>query len=96
MVDDVSGELARGGFRLDAGDELAARRTHHLNSYVREALVERLDDFLLHLGEIRGVVDQLAFVPGGGDQLGRAKILCRGGRRQRVVLRTPSRWPQEL
>ena len=62
-------QLAGRGFGLDAGDELAARRAHHLDLHEREALVEGLDDFLLGLGEVGRVVDDLAFLLGGFDQL---------------------------
>ena len=78
MVDDVGRELAGRGLGLDAGDELAAGRAHHLDPDEGKALVEGLDDLLLHLGEIGGVVDELAFLLGGLDQLGRAEILRLG------------------
>ena len=77
MIDHVGDQLAGGCLGLDAGDELAARRAHHLDLDLRKALVERLDDLLFHLGEVRGVVNQLAFGLGRGDQLGRAEFLLR-------------------
>ena len=77
MIDHVGDQLAGRGFGLDAGDQLAARRAHHLDLDLREALVEFLDDLLLDLGEIRGVVDQLAFLLGRRDQLGRTEFLLR-------------------
>ena len=75
MIDHVGRELAGGGFRLDARDELPTRGTHHLHLDLGEALVECLDDLLLHLGEICGVVDEPAFLLGGGDQFRRPEIL---------------------
>ena len=80
MIDHVGDQLAGGGLGLDAGDELAARRAHHLDLDLGKALVEGLDDLLLDLGEIRGVVDQLAFLLGRGDQFGRAEFLRLRGR----------------
>ena len=77
MVDDVGRQLAGGGFGLDAGDELAAGRAHHLDLHERKALVEGLGDLLLDLGEIGRVVDDLAFLLGRLDQLGRAEVLLR-------------------
>src|SRR5262245_47252852 len=79
MIDHVGRELAGGGFRLHAGDELAARRAHHLHLGFGQALVEGLARRLLDLREVGGVMDAPALLPGGGDQLGRAEILC--GRR---------------
>ena len=75
MIDHVGDQLAGRGLGLDAGDELAARRPHHLDLDLREALVKRLDDLLFDLGEIRGVVDQLAFRFRCRDQFGRAELL---------------------
>src|SRR5262249_41697552 len=75
MIDHVGRELAGGGFRLHAGDELAARSAHHLHLDFGEALVEGLDPLLLALREVRGVVDEPAFLLGGGDELGRTEIL---------------------
>ena len=75
MIDDVGDQLAGGGLGLDARDELAARRAHHLDLDLGKALVEGLDDLLFDLGEIRGVVDQLAFLLRRRDQFGRAELL---------------------
>ena len=80
MIDHVGDQLAGRGLGLDAGDELAARRAYHLDPDLREALVERLDHLLFDLGEIRGVVDQLAFRFRRRDQFGRAEFLLRHGR----------------
>ena len=82
MIDDIRGELARCGLGLDARDELPAGRPHHLHLHEREALVEGLDDLLLHLREVGGVVDDAAFLLGGLDQLGRPErvFLLRRGR----------------
>ena len=77
MIDDVGEQLVGRGLGLDAGDQLAARRAHHLDLHEREALVEGLDDLLFRLGEIGRVVDDLAFLPGGLDQLVAAEILRR-------------------
>src|SRR6266851_5338092 len=75
MIDHVGDQLAGRGLGLDAGDELAARRAHHLNLDLGKALVERLDDLLFDLGEVRGVIDQLAFRFRRRDQFGRAEFL---------------------
>jgi hypothetical protein len=56
MIDDVGEQLAGRGLGLDAGDQLTARRAHHLDLHEREALVEGLDELLLWLGEIGSVV----------------------------------------
>jgi hypothetical protein len=78
VVDDVGRKLAGGRLGLHARDELAARRTHHLDPHEGEALVEGLDDLLLNLGEVCGVEDELAFLSRRLDQLGRAEgILLR-------------------
>ena len=77
MIDHVGDQLAGRGLGLDSGDELAARRPHHLDLDLRKALVERLDDLLFDFGEIRGVVDQLAFRLRRRDQFGRAELLLR-------------------
>ena len=70
MIDDVGDQLAGRGLGFHAGDELAARRAHHLDLDLRKTLVERLDDLLLDLGEICGVVDQFAFRLRRRDQFG--------------------------
>ncbi|MEH2522391.1 hypothetical protein V1288_000300 [Bradyrhizobium sp. AZCC 2176] len=57
MIDHVGDQFSGRGFRLHTGDELAARRAHHLDLDLGETLVEGLDDLLLDLGEIRGVED---------------------------------------
>src|SRR6187200_528652 len=60
-----------------------AGRAHHLDPHEREALVEGFDDLLLHLGEVRGVVDDLAFLLRGLDEFRRAEgVLAGGPRRQ--------------
>ena len=69
MVDHVGAELAGGRLGLDAGDELAARRAHHRDLDLGEALVELLDDLLLDLGEVGRVVGERAFLLGRLDQL---------------------------
>ena len=69
MIDHIGDQLAGGSLGLDACDELAAGRAHHLDLDLGEAFVEGLDDLLLDLGEIGRVVDQLAFRLGCGDQL---------------------------
>ena len=81
MIDDVGDQLAGGGLGLDAGDELAAWRAHHLDLDLGKALVERLDDLLFDLGEVRRVIDQLAFRLGRRDQFGRAEFRLRHRRR---------------
>ena len=79
MIDHVGDQLAGGGLGPDTGDELAARRAHHLDLDLRKTLVEFLDDHLFDLGEIRRVEHQLAFLLGRRDQFGRAEFLgpCR-------------------
>src|ERR1700756_753863 len=75
MIDDISNQLAGRGFRLHPRDELAAGRADHLDLDLGKALVEFPDDFLLDLGVVRGVENQLALALGGPDQLRRAEIL---------------------
>ena len=75
MIDHVGDQLAGRRLGLDTGDELAARRAHHLDLDLREALVEFLDDLLFDLGEIRGVIDELAFGFRRRDQFGRTEFL---------------------
>ncbi len=80
MVDHVREELARRRLGLDPRDELAARRPHHLDPHVGEALVEGVDDLLLHLGEVGGVEDKLAFFLRRLDQFRRSEgIVLREG-----------------
>ena len=78
MIDDVGAELVGRRFRLDAGDQLAARGTHHRNLDLGEALVELLDHFLLRLGEIGRVQGESAFLFGGGNQLLGAELVLLG------------------
>ena len=80
MVDDVGAQLAGRGFRLHARDELPAGRAQQLHLDEREALVERLDHELLHLGDVRRVEDQRALFLGRLDQLGRTELGLDGGR----------------
>ena len=89
VVDHVGRELAGGGLGLDAGDELAAGRAHHLDLDLREALVEGLDHLLLDLGEVGRVEDERPFFLGRLDQLGRSEVLRRG-RRARAPPSRPS------
>ncbi len=70
MIDDVGDQLAGRGLGPDAGDELAARRAHHLDLDLRKTLVELFYHFLLDLGEIRGVIDELTFGLRRRDQFG--------------------------
>src|SRR6266478_9389148 len=81
MIDHVGDQLAGRSLGLHAGDELATRRTHHLNLDFRKTLVECLDHLLFDLGEIRRVVDQLAFPLGRCNQFGRTELLLRQRRR---------------
>ena len=90
MIDNVGDQLAGGGLGLDAGDQLAAGRAHHLDLDLGKALVELLDDVLLDLGEVRRVEHELAFVLGRSDQLGRTEII--GGSCRRA-LRAPNARP---
>src|ERR1700741_1168912 len=80
MIDDIRNQLAGRGFRLHPRDELAAGRADHLDLDLGKALVEFPDDFLLDLGEVRGVETHLPLALGGRDQLRRAEILsaCTG------------------
>src|SRR5665213_953716 len=79
MIDHVGGELAGRCLRLHTGDELAARRTHHLDLNLREALVEGVDDLLFNLGEVRSIVDELALLLRSRNQFWRTKFLLRQG-----------------
>jgi hypothetical protein len=56
---------------------LAARRAHHLDLDLRESLVESVNDALLYFGEVRCVVNELAFLLGRCDQFGRAEFNLR-------------------
>ncbi|HEX3116994.1 MAG TPA: hypothetical protein VHQ48_16110 [Bradyrhizobium sp.] len=82
MIDHVGDQLAGGGLGPDAGDKLAAGCAHHLDPDLGKALVELLDDLLFDFGEIRGVVDQLAFRFRRRDQFGRSEFLLRRCRRR--------------
>ena len=70
MIDHVGDQFSRSGFGLDPGDELAARRAHHLDLDLGKAFVESLDHLLFDFGKIRGVVNQLALGLCRGDQFG--------------------------
>ena len=77
MIDHIGEQLAGRGFGLHARDQLAARRAQELDLDERKALVERIDDRLLALGDVGRVEDELAFLPGGLDQFRRAELRVR-------------------
>ena len=91
----VGGELAGRRFGLHALDQLPARRADHLDADEGKLLAELVDDLLLHLGEGRGVEEELAFLARRLDQtvgrlVGRRRAraaddreACRGRQRTR-------------
>ena len=68
MQHQIGRELAGRRLGLHARDELPARRADHLDADEGKLLAEFVDDLLLHLGEGRGVEDELAFLARGLDQ----------------------------
>ena len=83
MIDHVGEQLAGRGLGLHALEQLIARRAQELDLHERKALVERLDDRLLALGDVGRVEDELAFLLGGLDQLGRAELRLRASGSER-------------
>jgi hypothetical protein len=67
--DDVRTQVTGRGFGLDAGDEPAARRAHHLDLDVRKAFVEPLDDQLLGFQLVRRVQDDRSFLTSFRDEI---------------------------
>ena len=68
MQHQVGRELAGRGFGLHARDQLPARRADHLDADEGKLLAEFVDDLLLHLGEGRGVEEELALLARGLEQ----------------------------
>src|SRR5438552_17975001 len=76
-TDDYVCELAAFRHALDPRDQLTPRRADHLDLDERKALVEGLDDLLLHLGEVGGIEDQRSFLLRRLDQFGRTEGILR-------------------
>src|SRR3954454_3259636 len=77
----MSAESLPAAASVFTSDELPTRRSHHLDTHEGEALVEGLDNLLLDLSEVRGVVDELTFFLRRLDHLGRPEgVLVRRAR----------------
>ena len=69
MQHEIGRELAGRRFGFHALEQLAARRADHLDPDEGKPLAERVDDLLLHLGDVRGVEEELALLARRLDEL---------------------------
>ena len=84
MIDHVGEQLAGRGLGLHALQQLIARRAQELDLDEGKALVERVDDRLLALGDVGRVEDELAFLARRLDQLRAGRTArCAGPRAAR-------------
>jgi len=96
MIEHIGAQLAGCGLGLHARDELAARRAQQLNLHKRKALVERVDDDLLRLGDVGRVEHQRALLLRRLDQLRRPELRTRRDARNEHRQRERERGEQFL